>query len=108
MSVETLRQAATLMRKRAEAATEDPWTFEDAPNGFSPMVISDAGIVANTWDKPDLSDAEYIASWHPAVALAVADWLDACVAFLEERPEYTHDGQDYAFTVARAYLGETP
>ena len=46
-----MREAAALMRARAEAATPGTW-----------------------WIAPN---AEHMASWHPAVTLAVADWLDA-------------------------------
>lgn len=103
MSAAVLREAAALMRERAEAATPGPWTYEDAPNGFPPMV-----------DKPHLSDAEHIASWHPAVALAVADWLDAQADYHETLQQHgarglRADGQvPNAFTVARAYLNTPP
>ncbi|MDM8086328.1 hypothetical protein QUV83_16255 [Cellulomonas cellasea] len=60
----------------ASAATPGPWSHEGAPNGFSPMVVGDDMVVAETFDKPHLSDARHIALWSPPVALAVADWLD--------------------------------
>lgn len=80
MSADILRRAAALMRERAGAATQGAWRFETAPNGFSPMVIGGGMAVADTFDKPHLSDAKHIASWHPTVALAVADWLDTAGA----------------------------
>lgn len=40
------------------------------------------------WDR--YKDAEHIASWHPAVALAVADWLDD-IATRHKASDYTLD-----------------
>ena len=53
-------------------------------------------------------EAEHIASWHPLVALAVADWLDAA-AERAERPGALalHSLSPGPLAVARAYLGET-
>ena len=85
-----LRRAAALMRERAEAATPGPWVRSgssiETDHECSPS--HDCWPVGDTYSgmKPDGStyprdlnraDAEHIASWHPAVALAVADWLDA-------------------------------
>lgn len=106
--IHRLQAAATLMRERAEACREymsDPeWHTEGALLGGGKARV----------------DAEFIASWHPAVALAVADLLDEvangvdvmapldwdyplgpmdCTGAL--RPEWNH-----ALAVARAYLGE--
>ena len=73
MSAETLRRAAALMRERAEAATPAPWEF-DAEDMY-PGVWSDSGS-AGTWVVSEWgtreANATHIASWHPAVALAVA------------------------------------
>lgn len=126
MSSELLRRAASLMRERAEAATPGPWRFTDSEavtdvwTGGMVVVSSDRDPIANVQDEwyendPDepatVNDATHIASWHPAVALAVADWLDATVA--------AHDGPDCydphglcpeahaALDLARVYLGET-
>ena len=73
--------------------------------GFPPRHKRRPVVAACTWEpfldgKPD---ALHIASWHPAVALAVADLLD--------RPADDHDETpcpaiDAALAVARAYLGE--
>lgn len=85
MSAEILRKAASLMRERAEAATPGPWIPFDA-------------------------DADHIASWHPAVALAVADWLDATADDWDRStaPIPVSDirlDARAALAVARAYLG---
>jgi hypothetical protein len=66
--------------------------------------------------------ASHVASWHPAVALAVADWLEAearlweefsaAVSAWQDRPDFeerTFSTLDQALAVARACLGgETP
>lgn len=70
--VDVLREAATLVRGRAEAATPGPWTIVGGGDCVAPvgiMVAPDDGGIAD-------SDAAHIATWHPGVAVAVADWLD--------------------------------
>lgn len=91
MSAEVLRRAAALMRERAEAATPGPWTC------FGDHLVwpSEKGPAANdpilAMVGPDHDDSsEHIASWHPAVALAVADWL-TYVADLAESNEKVLD-----------------
>jgi hypothetical protein len=129
MSAETLREAARLMRERAEAATPGPWRFTDSEavndvwDGGMVVVSTDADPIANVldeWYEPDpgepapINDAEHIASWHPAVALAVADALDLAANLAPPDP---HHGNERCETcgwvsalasVARAYLGEQP
>ena len=46
-------------------------------------------------------DAEHIASWHPAVALAVADWLETTARDVGTSSLAFHAAAD----AARAYLG---
>lgn len=114
-SVETLRRAAALMRERAEAAADGRWAVEVAQsNGIPNMVITadTAMVVADTYDKPHQHDAEHIASWHPAVALAVADWLNIAAADLvayanDETQPFDPTAINKALVVARAYLGES-
>ena len=102
MSAELLRRAASLMRERAEGAERDyysrgPWTatvFDDGRAWVGPARLPMHGY-PNT--------AEHIASWHPAAARAVADWLD------HEAETFEYVGDTFgapAFRVARAYLGE--
>lgn len=110
MSAETLRRAAELMRERAEAATNYPWMASAPgevwkhydgqvravgfPDDFDPSIC----------DVLDNADAQHIASWHPDVALAVADWLDRIGA--DDRPTSALDREGRsALAVARAYLG---
>jgi len=90
VSAQILREAAALMRSRAEAvatpegdALTESWA--DASREFIPG-----------------ADGEHVASWHPAVALAVADWLDEC-ADDYGRGFGTPDA--HALAVATAYLG---
>jgi len=131
VSAEILRRAAALMRSRAEGATPGPWSYSDeavwAAPGFGQ--ICGMGLAGN---------GVHIASWHPAVALAVADWLEAEAAALQAMAAFSgvaatvehevnirgaaltirkHDKGRVsleadtsvpALAVARAYLGETP
>lgn len=94
MSAETLRQAAALMRERAEGARSfyadhHPRAGQEVP-WFGEVDLYDF----------DDGDGPHIIGMSPAVALAVADWLEdtartACV------PEH----HTAALAVARAYLG---
>lgn len=111
MSAELLREAAALMRSRAQVATPGPWEAGERIV-WRPSSIHDIDIVTDGDDgrggvrSPE--NAEHIASWHPAVALAVADWLDAeadldeCARSLGARG-LTEDA--HSVKVARAYLG---
>lgn len=66
---DVLRGTAALMRERAEAA------LSVGPDTCGFWYTAEA-LHDPDGRIPDLEDAEHIASWHPAVALAVADWLD--------------------------------
>jgi len=115
-----LRKAAADMRERAQAATPGPWwpvagvwqteTFA--------AVIGPEGVAedAETWlmatgrgPVSQEADADHAASWHPLVALAVAEWLDAAAdtAMRYEAERAWMHPDSYALKVARAYLGET-
>ena len=108
-----LRAAATLMRERAEAATPGPWIHLCMGSDSCTVVrksrsIRDRGFVATFSRKQwhaDHADAAHVAGMSPAVALAVADWLDACGS----APEGTQPMSVYAaaLIVAREYMGET-
>ena len=130
MSADLLRRAAALMRERAKAASPAPWWVHDANDcdvwwgdqaavravdqdarALRPL-MTDAEVEA-TWDRASTvigndvdraEDAEHIASWHPAVALAVADWLEADATIIERHDLDVTVSQ--ALAVARAYLGE--
>lgn len=118
MSADILRRAAALMRERAEAATDGGygWRLGDLPGANEVWANRDAAgwdafMVATTTTRLNPNpgarghaDAQHIASWHPGVALAVADWLDiAADALCDEDVTYPE-----ALAVARTYLGEQP
>lgn len=86
---ETIRRAAALMRQRAAAATGSPWRVESDGAGTL-WVQTTMAPIACTGDEADplvIADSEHIASWHPAVALTVAAWLEAEVACHEKAVE---------------------
>lgn len=119
MSAAELRKAAALMRERAEAATEGPWRV-CAEGSEGSRIAPDRedkrertrfiGILNGRVQPEDGHNARHIASWHPAVALAVARWLEA-----ESHQPETDIGDGItvggpsmeAEYVARTYLGES-
>lgn len=131
--VADLRAAAKLMRERASLATPGPWgTPAECPGEitYGYHRVGDRHVA--TWiatidvSDEDISEAElaangeHIASWHPLVALAVADWLDERARELDDMAAgpYGQAGAafvagdfggdiDPALRVARAYLGES-
>lgn len=82
MSADELRQAAETLRTRATMATPGPWeTGERCVWGLSLSPSKNYEVVT---DGPggeggvgSTDDADYIATMHPGVGLALADWLDA-------------------------------
>ena len=113
--VEVLRRAAGLMRARAEAAERSwpsPWFYDRGEVLHSKFVPDE-----RAYDRPyvcnaDGADADqHIAGMDPAVALAVADWLEYVAQTWRIRPVTerlaVHGGdQEQALAVAYAYLGE--
>ena len=108
MSADLLRRAAALMRERAEAATttvlDDEGKWVVGP-WFGPLAMSSRRVASE-------ADSAFIASWHPAVALAVADWLEQ-QAMLQEAHDtgkavWIGPADPLAIAVARAYLNEPP
>lgn len=104
MSAETLRRAAALMRERAEAATPGPWTARPTSTTHS-ITGHGRNVVVTPQTRVSEPNTQHIASWHPAVALAVADWLDTEANHIESGYGQ-RGGQPLA--VARLYLGEVP
>ena len=114
MSAELLRRAADQMRERAKAVTPGPWTVENTGSHMhDSWAVADVeryqsytNSVACGEDKPL---ADHIASWHPAVAVAVAEWLDATAdnadAIGYDGPGQAGSPHAVALAVARAYLG---
>lgn len=110
---EELRAAAKLMRERAEAATPGPWhpasrVWEQET--FAAVLGPEGdGDHPRTWlmatgtnPVSREANASHAASWHPGVALAVADWL---ARFAD--PVYCYGPVEYdaALNIARAYRG---
>jgi len=116
MSADLLRRAAAALRERAEKATPGPWEESVlGSEGYAVMAANPNGGLRRVrvsrhgyedWDT-DKANAEYVASMHPAVALAVATWLDShadihVLRTCDERLVVPCP----ALAVARAYLGE--
>jgi hypothetical protein len=92
VSASTPRAAAALIRQRAEAAAHDlgepatdPWTWRGIGTGYREPIHA------------------HIGSWHPAVALAVADLIDT---ILKVGPVDGGAEWDATVTIARTYLGD--
>jgi hypothetical protein len=118
--IETIRRAAALMRERAEDASPGPWVGFAYPidsDGEGGEVVvrdpDDFDVALMTSDQFD--DCPHIASWHPVVALTVADWLDQTAGdwqLIEDGVLWsraiTWDATKVrALAVARTYLGES-
>jgi hypothetical protein len=105
MSAELLRRAAAKMRERAlDACSVFTATGEEVP-------WHTEASLADCWDEDEVP---HIASWSPAVALAVANMLDAIAeAWPVSDPVYAKTsraealGHRQALVLARAYLGES-
>ena len=96
---EIMREAALLMRERARAADGPlPW--------WTSRALSDVAAKLTVTRREAEADGEFIASWDPIVALAVADWLDD-EADWQGRPSGPGrlSRHNPALTVACAYLG---
>ena len=98
MSADTLRRAAALMRELAEGSRS--WWPSADHDGMDEAPWMDR----EWWSSVGLSvdAADHAASWHPAVALAVADWLESEA---NEWGDLAHMLNPHALGVARAYLG---
>lgn len=115
MSANLLRRAAALMRERATEPPIPPGPWETE---FSDVIRTDLPFGAPGYliaEGATLAEAHHIASWHPAVALAVADRLETAAHQWEQIDKanswlgtialtYAHLDDD--LNVARAYLGE--
>lgn len=98
MSADTLRRAAALMRERAEAATPGPWEVDHFGHGVRER--SGRGLASAHNAKCEV--AAHIASWHPAVAMAVAEWLEVTARDVGTSSLAFHA----ATAAATAYLGD--
>lgn len=92
MSAAELRRAAEALRGRADNATSGPW------EGRHGSVTSELFVIAEARSFKPHSDMAYIATMHPGVGLALADWLD-------ERAEDYVGKADECLRVARLING---
>jgi hypothetical protein len=119
MSADRLREAAALLRERAESASEfvpGRWDIYREP-GLGHVVTNDDGWVCVVGDNEgDRELTAYIATMSPPVALALADWLDFVAegrvaldaVSAEDSPSVLfRDTERHALTVADAILGGT-
>lgn len=100
------------MRERAQAATPGPWVADQSEIYRGNSLDWVAETLNTDGQGTTEANSAHIASWHPTVALAVADWLDIHGGDLEragaqgigfcDSPADTMQ----ALAVARAYLGE--
>lgn len=115
MSADLLRRAAALMRERAQSVGGEgywPSPWESVHHLGKGRILDSEQDDVLDYDWIDAGLADHIASWHPAVALAVADLLDDSALswdrYIEagggraaEYPRWHN-----AIVVARAYLEE--
>lgn len=111
MSESELRDAATLMRARAESATRGTWRTSQSPTnvwsdrdpaGFDAFHVASCHDAIGHTGAASQADAKHIASWQPEVAFAVAAWLEETALIADEGTGWA-PGE--ALAVARAYLG---
>jgi len=109
-----LREAAARMRELADSATPGPWHATHDPLGHHVEDSRGQGRLVAGFGPADTptdnrrADAAFIASMHPGIALAVADWLtDAARAWDDSvyDPRVRNEHHAYALAVARAFLG---
>ena len=120
VSADTLRRAAALLRERASVTVEGPWVAERfywkfespaMPDGWWWHISDGAGDVALSSERDDAEPdtaknrVEYIATMHPGVGLALADWLDDELSNLEGLG-VTWGANHPAVVLARLILGE--
>ena len=100
-NVDLLGRAAALMRERAKLAADGPWTARGCDVTGRPS--EDGSEYAVAAYATTEGDAAHIASLHPAVAVALANWLDETATIATENGGWV-PGE--ALVVARAYLGD--
>lgn len=125
-AVETIRKAAALMRRRAEAATGGVWWRDGsaivaAPSGDytdpddEPIAVAAAPVfrpIGRLVRDRSGADLDHIAGFQPRVALAVAAWLEQVAAAwasahtIPVSDVSTDQEVADALAVARAYLGQ--
>jgi hypothetical protein len=110
MSSARIKEAAELLRVRAEAATPGPWVTDHAEDVVSTTANSNPWVAHPYKHGRTAHDATFIATMHPGVALALADWLDVMAAFVQsgnDVPGMRGRGLTEALALADAILGTT-
>jgi len=109
VSADLLRRAAGLMRRDAEAALAEAPTRTDMPREYPEREAWQTYFAARIGGHV----GKFAAFFHPAVALAGADWLDneaghfdATVRGLGVPESDAAGAYTYPLAFARAYLGE--
>lgn len=74
MSAARLREAAALLRERAEETHDGPWDHVVGASGDCSWV--ERRNIETVVRTHDIGTSAYIAMMHPPVAKAFADWLD--------------------------------
>ncbi|WP_418060775.1 hypothetical protein [Pimelobacter simplex] len=118
--LDLIRRAANQMRELAEVVIPGPWeagehciwALSNSPSLIY-TIVSDGE--AGDGGVTDEDTTAYLAAWHPAVALTVADWLDLLGGWIDEGvgllpntnvADAWSDMQVAALAVARAFLKE--
>lgn len=110
--LQEVRAAAKLLREQAKAATPGPWHVDevgDFGDKSATLEIARWRGYTNTVNfGEDRATTDYIATMHPSVGLALADWLDEVTKKIG-KPGHRewHGNEAAALTVARAILGDT-
>lgn len=78
MSADKLREAARVLRERAEAATPGPWEVAGPyESGTVYLHNHEEATEVARFDAPwETGNIDFISLWIPGVALALADWMD--------------------------------
>ena len=112
MSAQELRDAAERLRELSAAGPggdDYPWRAvrENARRGNGSVVSvitkADESVFEDAYCS--LTDATYIATMHPGVGLALADWLDTTAERIGTPAQATLPQRQHAFAVARLILG---
>jgi hypothetical protein len=81
VSADRLREAASVLRYRAEKATPGPWHSE-GKLGQAKDICAEPGVLRGVGRDLAVAervfgrDANYILMMHPSIGIALADWLD--------------------------------
>ena len=99
MSADLLRRAATVLRERAEAVDgAESWV-----RYYAHIDDADGRVMA---PAAGIDDQRFIATMHPGVGLALADWLDLVARLLTEGFDPNAETAS-ALEVARQIFGES-